>query len=381
MGTADFFERPEPHSLIKSQIVSRYFKAWTDIMLSKTNQQRENQIAYVDLFSGPGRFERGEESTPLLILNQAIASPALCDRLVTVFNDANPAHADRLRHEIAQLPGISKLTNEPQLTNTEVDPDLAAWLGNTRLVPTLFFFDPWGYKGLSLDLIGNAIKSWGCDCIFFFHFDSINRSLDIDSVSGLIDELFGKVRADELRRRVRGLEPELRKATILDELKHALKEVGGQHVLPFEFRSRHSDRPSHYVIFVTKDFLGFSIMRDIMFSLSSDDAEIRSLLYNPRKSPQLQLLVDFGSPHSIAQLKDILLDVCAGMSLTVQAAYEQSTIDTPYRLSNVKIAIKSLELEKESQVSVDPPAALRPTRKGEVTLANHLMVTFPPKKG
>src|SRR5687768_6607267 len=131
MRTAEFFELPQqPHSFVKSQIVSKYFKAWTDIMLSKTQSQRENRIAYVDLFSGPGRFDRGEESTPLLILNQAIESPTLCTRLVTIFNDANPEYADQLKHEITQLPGIDKLTHDPQVTNTEVNPDLAIWLGN-----------------------------------------------------------------------------------------------------------------------------------------------------------------------------------------------------------------------------------------------------------
>jgi hypothetical protein len=34
-------------------------------------------------------------------------------------------------------------------------------------VPTLFFADPWGYEGVSIDLIEAALSHWGSDFLFF----------------------------------------------------------------------------------------------------------------------------------------------------------------------------------------------------------------------
>src|SRR5207248_10024637 len=39
---------------------------------------------------------------------------------------------------------------------------------------TFLFVDPFGYKGLSLQLVNSVIKDWGCDCVFFFNYNRIS---------------------------------------------------------------------------------------------------------------------------------------------------------------------------------------------------------------
>lgn len=371
----NFFESPRSTSLLKSKIVSDYFKAWSQIMLRQREGKADDRIAYVDLFCGPGKYETGEESTPPMILNAAIASPALRSRLVTIFNDANAQSVDQLRGYVASLAGVDEMRHRPEFTTREIGPAFAAWIGAMRLVPTLFFADPWGYKGLSLELIGDSIRDWGCECIFFFAYNSINRSVTIESVSSHIDDLFGANRAATLRDELAGLPPEMRKATILQSLTSALKSVGGQYVLPFEFVSYQADRPSHYVIHVSKHFRGFSIMRDIMYSISSDEAEVRSLFYNPNRSPQLQLLADFGAPNSTQQLMNIVTARLSGQTLSVQRAYELCTGDNVYRMSDLKRALE--RLEGEGRLTLSVPASERRVIRGKRTLPEHLLITVP----
>lgn len=164
VSTNEYYESPHTQNIVKTRIVSKYFKAWSDIMLVH-GKDAKGRIAYIDLFSGPGRFGNGIASTPLWLLSQAVKDPKLCSRLVTLFNDKDPALTEQLRAEIAAFPGIAKLAYQPQLSSISVGSELATLYRNQNLVPTLFFIDPWGYKGLSLDLIGATIKSWGCDCI------------------------------------------------------------------------------------------------------------------------------------------------------------------------------------------------------------------------
>jgi three-Cys-motif partner protein len=67
---------------------------------------------------------------------------------------------------------IEKLKFKPIFSTKEVGEDIVRLLEKTKLIPTLFFVDPWGYKGVSLRLVKSAVKDWGSDCIFFFQLSS-----------------------------------------------------------------------------------------------------------------------------------------------------------------------------------------------------------------
>ncbi len=375
VGSSRFFASSDPQNIIKTQIVTKYFVAWTTLMLSRLKRPGD-RLAYIDLFSGPGRFEDGKVSTPLWILNNAVKSPALCARLVTMFNDKNPNFAVQLQAEIDALQGIENLNYKPQVTNIAIGSELGDMLRNVSLGPTLFFIDPWGYKGLSLELIGQAIKSWGCDCIFFFNYNRINPGLANPFVAEPMSDLFGATRLNQLRAKLAGRTSDARQTIIIDALTDALGELGGTHVLPFEFESEHGKRPSHYIIFVSKEFRGYHIMKEVMSSLSSDDWEVKRFEYVSMKSPQMQLFTDLGRAHSIAALKDLLAVACAGTTQRVIEIYENNTVGTPYTKKNVKDAI--IDLESEGRVTVDKPAEKRMKKLGKVTLGDDRMVTFPP---
>ena len=372
----EFFETPLENSKVKTDIVVEYFSPWSTIMLNQTRYQHDKRIGYVDLFSGPGVYKDGTTSTPVRILQSAIENRDLKMRLVTSFNDVNAEAIRDLENTVRTLPGIDQLRYAPQFTKHEVGPEIARLFAELKLVPTLFFIDPFGYKGLSQELIGSVIGSWGCDCIFFFNYNEINRSMTIPSVKHLIDDLFGKHRAEMLRTRVIGMTPRQREQEILNELIFALKEVGGKFVLPFRFESTHQERPSHYIMFVSKAKRGYLIMKDIMVSKSTDQSEVKSLGWSPIRSPQLRMVLDFDNPYSISALKQLLLRDCAGQSLQVRRVYEDFTIDTPYVLRHTKQAL--IELEEAALVQIEKPSSQRRKNKdGTVTLGNNHIVTFP----
>jgi three-Cys-motif partner protein len=206
MADSEFFSSPEQQSIVKTELVTKYFGAWSKMMLSRSKNLNAS-IAYIDLFSGPGRFNDGSDSTPLWVLKNAIEDPKLQSRLRTIFNDQDASSVERLETAIDELPDVNTLAHKPRVTNFVVGSDLVDSISHLNLVPTLFFIDPWGYKGLSLRLLGRAIKSWGCDCIFFFNYNRINAGINNGAVKDHMDELFGLTRADNLRTKVRGLSP------------------------------------------------------------------------------------------------------------------------------------------------------------------------------
>jgi len=71
-------------------------------------------------------------------------------------------------------PDIGTLKHKPKVFNNEVGEEIVKMFEERALIPTLFFVDPWGYKGLSLRLINSVLKDWACECIFFFNYNIIN---------------------------------------------------------------------------------------------------------------------------------------------------------------------------------------------------------------
>src|SRR5450755_3233879 len=102
--------------------------------------------------------------------------------LVTIFNDKDTNNTTSLRDTIDQIPGINNLRYHPVIYTGEVSDKFVKDFEEHKLIPSLVFFDPFGYKGLSLRLINAVLKDWGCDCIFFFNYNRINMGLNNEAV-------------------------------------------------------------------------------------------------------------------------------------------------------------------------------------------------------
>src|SRR5207244_1115556 len=136
-------------------------------------------------------------------------------------------------------------------SNEVVGEEIAKHFSSLNLVPTFFFVDPWGYKGLSLGLINSVLQHWGCDCVFFFNYNRVNMGLNNEAVRKHMDALFGQARGDALRRRLSGLSSDDRENLIVEELADSLKQMGGSFVLPFTFKNERGNRTTHHLIFAS----------------------------------------------------------------------------------------------------------------------------------
>ncbi|HBE17150.1 MAG TPA: hypothetical protein DEG17_23850 [Cyanobacteria bacterium UBA11149] len=105
MSGSSFFDESKDQSLVKAEIVAKYFFAWAKVIIPQAKKRGE-KIAYVDLFSGPGRYKDGSKSTPLLILERAIADPDMRQMLITIFNDKDSNNTQSLQQAIDSIPDI-----------------------------------------------------------------------------------------------------------------------------------------------------------------------------------------------------------------------------------------------------------------------------------
>lgn len=371
----NFFDEQSEQSQIKAEIVADYFWAWAKVIISvqKRYPRHSQKIAYIDLFAGPGRYQNGAASTPLMILERAAQDPVIRDRLMAIFNDKDERNTASLEHEIATVPVIQSLKHKPQIYTGEVGEEVVKRFQSMKLIPTFLFVDPFGYRGLSLQLVNSVLKDWGCDCVFFFNYNRISMGLGNDCVSDHMDALFGKSRADSLREKFysKPMTTGSREAFIVDEMRKALEEMGGKFVLPFRFRNPKGTRTTHHLFFVSKSFRGYEIMREVMYKHSHKEESVAKFEYNPADAslPNLFELV-----RPLGDLEDMLLEDCAGKTLLIKELFESHSVGKPFVIRNYREVL--CRMEQEGKVRMDPPCPSR--RKG--TIGEKVKIIFDARK-
>jgi three-Cys-motif partner protein len=359
-----FFVERADQSQVKALIVSQYFDIWSKIIAPNT-MRSDGKLAYIDLFAGPGRYEDGSASTPLMVLSKAVVNAKVSAGLVSMFNDKDTNHTKTLRAEIAAMPGKSNLKHEPQIYEGEVGRPIADYFESVRLVPTFSFIDPFGYKGLSWALIRSVIKDWGCDCVFFFNYSRINAGINNPIVDQHMEALFGKENLEHLRATLNTSQAN-REGVIVEHLKSAMIDAGAKYVQMFRFRNENNTRTTHYLVFVTKHPTGYELMKEIMATHSSHaDQGVPSYEYAPSMEGTIKLFEDARD-----QLEDRLVAEFAGQTLTMVALYHRDNIEKPFVKKNYKEALSNLLAAK--RVVTD-----RVPRFG--TFADGVVVTFPIK--
>jgi three-Cys-motif partner protein len=372
----EFFTEQAEQSQVKTAIVSKYFVSWAKVITGYLKGKADKRIAYLDLFAGPGRYKDGSKSTPLFILEQIIADPVLRDNVITQFNDKDSKNSSSLISEIKKIPGIETLKNAPEIYTEEIGEEIVKKYEAVNTIPTLFFVDPWGYKGLSLRLINSILKNWACECIFFFNYGRINAGLSNPVVKEHLDALFGETRGEKLRHKLEPLNPDERELTIVEEMCDALIELGGKYTLPFGFKNASGSRTKHHLIFVSKHPLGYKIMKSVMANESSSSEQgVPTFEYSPASKRQ-PLLFELARP--LDDLADLLLEEYVGKTMTMNAIYEDHNYGRRYIEKNYKDVLTKLEIA--GKIQGNPSHDKRRKLKGEVTCADHVEFTFPRRK-
>jgi three-Cys-motif partner protein len=370
----DFYDEQSEASQIKARIVTKYFRFWSKVMIPH-GKGWAGGLAYFDLYAGPGRYADGTPSTPILILEQAVENPDLCRLLTTIFNDHE--HSNQLRENIGTVAGIERLAHRPQVYEFEVDSEVAK-IFSKPLPPSFSFIDPFGYKGVTLQLLRAMLKDWGCDLILFFSYARINAAIDNDIFEAHTIALFGERRLISLREKIRGKRPSEREALILESFSQALAAMGFPFVLPFSFKRPGQERTSHHLIFVTKGQLAYTVMKEIMASESSEfDQGVPSFAYSKSLSEYETPLL-FSLDRPLEGLADDLMDDFNGQTMKMQQIFEQHHVGKRYVVRNYRAAL--IKLEADEKIIADPPASKRPRRNNGPTFGPNVLVTFPKKK-
>lgn len=374
MSTKKFFGEQTTPSRVKSEIVTEYFVAWACIMMQnhKKYETKMPYVGYIDLLCGPGTYKDGSKSTPIKILEKIIANPTFINSAFCHFNDRDKNIIAELKNNIDKIPEIEILSNKIAITCEEISENAIVGLGEKISFPILFFIDPWGYKVLSMQFVKNTIIKFGWDCIFFFNYNRINAAINNDKVKKRIEEIFGEKEFEQLKSSIsqKNIPPKQREDIIINSYKKSLlKNTKANFFLLFRYKNK-SERTTHFIVFITKKFRGYEVMKEIMAKKSSSIHDgVASFEYNEAEKDggyinELRIpLID--------DLMEDLLQKYRGIKKTMLKIFEEHSVGTPFISKNYKAAL--YRLHESGKITVD-----KKPRKRD-TMSDDTMVTFTPR--
>ena len=113
----NFFAKQTRSSKIKANIVSEYFPKYCKIILKKP----QTEIRYLDLFAGPGVYEDGSVSTPILVGTACNNNSELKAKVRLIFNDNT--YKDRLEQVFKEYFPDGTFSFEPKFGDKTVGDD------------------------------------------------------------------------------------------------------------------------------------------------------------------------------------------------------------------------------------------------------------------
>jgi three-Cys-motif partner protein len=256
MTEETFFKEQSIPSEIKAELIKEYFIMWSSVMKNTSKYQKDYKLGYIDLFCGPGVYDDGKLSTPMMIMETILSDLELCAHVITFFNDQDQNTITKLQNNIEKLNNFNQLKHLPRYNVAKVDEDIKELLPNN--IPSLMVLDPFGYKGISLELIKETTVSFGCDLILLFNLNSLVRAIDNPTMQQNMRQLFGKY-YNNLKSTLADIEEITEEITkykyereIIDAFHTALKEEHIPYMMRFRFTKKDSAQALRYLLFVSK---------------------------------------------------------------------------------------------------------------------------------
>lgn len=265
----NFFEAPKENSKIKAFIVSNYFPKYCQIICKKHMPQR---FGYFDLFAGPGVYDDGTLSTPILVAQNCVEKDWLREHVWLVFNDYY--FSEDLKKNFDEYIGIDTFPNKPHFGHSEVgvckDIDnfiLKSWIKEQyNECPAILFFDPFGYKTINTNILCQFMQYWGNEIFLFFNTKRITPALSNEKFDEDMKVLFPRS-FDETRERWNKLSHKHdRLLFLVESLKLEFEKQLGKKLFctPFQFMEDDTNGTSHFLLHFTKNKRGYDLVKQIM---------------------------------------------------------------------------------------------------------------------
>lgn len=355
MNNNNFFQEQTLSSRIKASIVSEYFPSYCKII---TNRYKPKLIRYIDLFAGPGVYDDGNVSTPILIGRQCYSDDFLKNNVRFIFNDN--CYSQKLKQNFKKEFPDGTFKHKPHFGQSTVgeNEEIKKFLiedthvNNKNEQPSLLFIDPFGYKGVETTVLANFLKNWGNEIFLFLNTKRINAAIENNKFEDLMLDLFPttltKIQQDKRFTSSVSERLNLIINNLGDEYKSYFKSK--VYYTAFKFQEEDINATSHYIVHLTKGARGFDLIKSIYNDFANVGTifdGINTYTFDAKKFGCSDTeLFDMGSIN-IDCLKDELYEAYKNMELTASALFDEHQISNLYSRSHYAEALRRLEKENK----------------------------------
>ncbi len=352
----DFFKHQTDSSRVKASIVSEYFPQYCRII---RRRHEPEMFRYIDLFSGPGIYEDGNVSTPIMLARNIVQDSTLKDKVQFVFNDLYFCEELRANFE-AEFP-YGTFPKKAYFMDKEVGvyENIYNYLEKNTMKlgangktlwneqPSLLFFDPFGYRGMRTDTLAKFLKNWGNEIFLFINTKRINPALENEQFEDMM-RLWFPTRFDSLKVEVRKLRsvPE-RLEFILTSLREEFVKLMGDkkpvYCCAFRFQEEDSRTTSHYILHITKGFRGYDLCKSVYNKYANEDLVLHNgsntYTFDPKKcANEMSLFGD--SLGAVEALKELLCKEYRGKTSTALDLFETHQKTSKYSREHYTAAMR-----------------------------------------
>jgi three-Cys-motif partner protein len=237
-----------------------------------------NELAFWDCFAGKGTYDGGQPGSPLQVLeeSQRCWNGRRKIKLTCVFIEKDRNNFKELRETLREL--YPDLENDRWFAYNSDYVDILDSAMNGEIEelqtlvrkPSLFFLDPFGFKGLSLGTIQKMMSRRSCEVLITLMVESIKRHRKTSRVIDHFKRMFG---VDDLTRLNEICSKPHPEAEIVEYYEERLRSRDGaniKHTLSFAFTPTRRNVILYYLVFGTNHRAGLDAMHRTMRAISNN---------------------------------------------------------------------------------------------------------------
>ncbi|HEX8958194.1 MAG TPA: three-Cys-motif partner protein TcmP [Solirubrobacterales bacterium] len=232
-----------PHTDAKHRILRRYLEAWLPIMgmAPGPTDQRGPALVVVDGFSGAGRYDTGEQGSPLIMLDAYLehrSRARIRQRIHFFFIEKEKKFISNLEEEVGRKP-LEDSNADVEFRHglfAEQFPDVIRQMKGryARMPATFAFIDPFGLKDNSLELTSGLAVQQRCEVLVYLPNGFMARFESTDEFAPALDHLYGSRDAWVYAKEIKHIEE--RRAWMRDRFGEVLSAQTTGSCLAFDIR-------------------------------------------------------------------------------------------------------------------------------------------------
>ncbi len=381
--TRDFFKHQTDSSRVKATIISEYFPSYCKIICKRHIPKR---FGYYDMFSGPGMYEDGQLSTPLLIAGKCAKDDFLRSKVWMVFNDM--MFGDTLKENFEANYPDDTFTNKPYFANRvfgewqKIDDFLTrnTMEGFYNECPSLLFIDPFGYKHINTSILAKFLTYWGNEVFIFVNTKRLNAAFENQKFQEDLKIIFpATYQTIKGEKKLISGTVEERHKFIIDNLGAEFQKVlkGRVYYTAFQFREEDQETPSHYLLHVTKGPKGFELVKQVYNQYANVDRVLDDYVtytFDPKKVAQnnVDMFGDDFKQANLDALKEQLLQRFAHRSISAEDLFNEHQKECMYARTHYTSALRQLYQEEKIDATINDTKKHRE----KVLIIKECIITF-----